>query len=374
MKNASTRKSSSQSSEQTTKKSSKRQKAINRLLFSSLIFLVFIIIGTILLNKSFKFNSEKITKYSEKSNLDYKVYLQKNEFYEQQYLGKDMLYVASLIDNVLIDFDYNFQSENNEDINFTYSIAATLTISNAQNTKSYFVKTYRLTDDKVIKMTNANIQNIHEQIKIDYPYYNTLANSFKNQYGLDTESKLTVFMIVNKKNGENSNFVMDNDSIMNIAIPLSERAVDISLDYKEINETRNIVEKQNVALQSIIMFVVAIVLIIIALIMLVRAMRLFNKLLKKKSIYDKYVGKILKEYDRLIAESTTLMSFEDKEVIKINKFTELLDIHDNLQKPIMYYSVVEHETCYFYINNDNVVYILTIEKADLEEQNEEKKV
>ena len=50
---------------------------------------------------------------------------------------------------------------------------------------------------------------------------------------------------------------------MNIAIPLSERAVDISLDYKEINETRNIVEKQNVALQSIIMFVVAIVLIII---------------------------------------------------------------------------------------------------------------
>ena len=356
------------------KTNSKRQVVIKRLISSSIIFLVFIVAGTVLLNNSFKFNSEKITKYSEKSNLDYKVYLQKNEFYEQQYLGKDMLYVASLIDNVLIDFDYNFQSENDEDIDFTYSIAATLTISNALNTKSYFVKSYKLMEDKTINMVNANIQNIHEQIKIDYPYYNALANSFKNQYGLDTESKLTVYMIINKKNTENSNFVMDTDSIMNIAIPLSERAVDISLDYKEINETRNIVEKQNVALRSIITFGLAIVLIVVALIMLVRAMRAFNKLLRKKSVYDKFVGKILKEYDRLIAESTTLMSFEGKEVIKINKFTELLDIHDNLQKPIMYYSVMEHESCYFYINNDNVIYILTINKADLEEQNEEKKV
>ena len=357
-----------------TKKKNKRQIVINRLISSSIIFLVFIVIGTILLNNSFRFNSEKITKYSEKSNLDYKVYLQKNEFYEQQYLGKDMLYVASLIDNVLIDFDYLFQSENDEDIDFTYSIAATLTISNALNTKSYFVKTYKLLEDKTINMVNANIQSIHEQIMIDYPYYNLLANSFKNQYGLDTESKLTVYMIVNKKNTENSNFIMDNDSIMNISIPLSERAVDISLDYKEINETRNIIEKQNVALKSIIMFGTSVVLIIIALFMLIRAMRCFNKLLRKKSAYDKYVGKILKEYDRLIAESTTLMSFEGKEVIKISKFTELLDIHDNLQKPIMYYSVIEHESCYFYINNDNVIYILAIDKADLEEQNEEKKV
>jgi len=356
------------------KKVKRRAVIFNRLIFDIIVFLIFIVFGTILLNNSFKFNSEKITKYNEKSNLDYKVYLLKNDFYEQSYLGKDMLYVASLIDNVTIDFDYAFQSENNENINFTYSIAATLSISNTLNTKSYFVKTYKLLDDKKISMVDASVQNIHEQIKIDYQHYNMLANSFKNQYGLDTESKLTVYMIVNKKNGEDTNFVMDNDSIMNIAIPLSERAVDISLDYKEINETRNIVEKQNIALRSIIMFGISIIFIILALIMMIKAMRNFNKLLKKKSVYDKYVGKILKEYDRLIAESTTLMSFDDKEIIKINKFTELLDIHDNLQKPIMYYSVIEHESCYFYINNDNVIYILAIEKADLEEQNNEKQI
>jgi len=365
------KKTSSSSSSQNSKKD-RRTRIVNRLVFDLVNFIAFIIIGTILLNNSFKFEREKITKYDEKSNLDYKVYLLKNDFYEQPYLGKDMLYVASLIDNVTIDFDYNFESENNENIDFTYSIAATLSISNSLNTKSYFVKTYTLLDDKTINMVNSSVQNIHEQIKIDYQYYNILANSFKNQYGLDTESKLTVYMIVNKKNGENSNFVMNNDSVMNIAIPLSERAVDISLDYKEINETRNIVEKQNVALKSIVMFVGSIILIIFALIMMIKAMRNVKKLVKKKSAYDKYVGKILKEYDRLIAESTTLMSFDDKEIIKIGKFTELLDIHDNLQKPIMYYSVIEHESCYFYINNDNVIYMLTIEKTDLEEQNSEK--
>ena len=355
-------------------KKQRRSLIIKRLILNCIIFLVFIIVGTILLNNSFKFNNEKITKYNEKSNLDYKVYLLKNEFYEQSYLGKDMLYVASLIDNVAIDFDYIFQSESNEDIDFTYSIAATLSISNVANTKSYFVKTYKLLEDKKLNMRNTNLQNIHEQIKIDYQYYNMVANSFKNQYGLDTESKLTVYMIINKKNTENSNFILDNDSFMNVAIPLSERAVDISLDYKEINETRNIVEKQNVAIKSIATFGTSVVLIMLALIMLVKVMRNLSKLHKKKSVYDRYVGKILKEYDRLIAETTTLMSFDDKEIIKINKFTELLDIHDNLQKPIMYYTVIEHESCYFYINNDNVIYILAIQKSDLEESKNEKTV
>ena len=38
--------------------------------------------------------------------------------------------------------------------------------------------------------------------KIDYSYYNSLANSFKQQYGVDTSSNLTVYLKVNKKTDE----------------------------------------------------------------------------------------------------------------------------------------------------------------------------
>ena len=188
-----------------------------------------------------------------------------------------------------------------------------------------------------------------------------LANQFNYQYGIDASSKLIIYMIINKKNGGDSNFVMNSDSVMNIVIPLSERAIDISLDYNEINEARNIIEKQTITLKNIVVLIISVLMIIISLLMMVRIIRNIQKLIKKKSIYDKYVGKILKEYDRLIAESSSLMSFDDKEIIKINKFTELLDIHDNLQVPIMYYSLEAHRLCYFYISHNNIIYLLKID-------------
>ena len=116
----------------------RRTRVIKRIIFDVIVFAILITIGTFLLIKSLNFETEKVIKYNEKSNLDYKVYLIKNDFYEQEYLEKDMLYVASLIDKILIDFDYKFESEDKEDIDFTYSVLAKLSINNSSNTKSYF--------------------------------------------------------------------------------------------------------------------------------------------------------------------------------------------------------------------------------------------
>ena len=110
----------------------------------------------------------------------------------------------------------------------------------------------------------------------------------------------------------------------------------------------------------------SVVFVLLSLVMMVKAMRNYNMLHRKKSEYDKQVAKILKEYDRLIAESQSLMSFDNKEIIQINKFTELLDIHDNLQLPIMYYTVEPHQSCYFYINHQDVIYLFQVNAEDLE--------
>lgn len=347
---------------------SRRERTVKRLIFDIVLFVVLLALGIILLYKSLGFESEKIVKYSEKSNLNYKVYLQENDFYEEEYLDKDMIYVASLIDRVLVDFDYNFESEDKENIDFTYSIVAKLSITNPTGTKSYFDKSYTLLNEKTINMINATGQSIKEQISLDYPYYNRLANSFKTQYGVDVDSKLTLYMLINKKNTDESNFILDSSSVMNLVIPLSERSVDISLDYKDIDETSNIIKKQTMSIKDIIPFVLSGVFVILALIMMIKAMRNANSLRTKKSAYDKFIAKILKEYDRLIAESSTLLSFEGKEMINIGKFTELLDIHDNLQLPIMYYEEKEHELSYFYISHENVVYLFKVDVNNFENE------
>lgn len=351
------------------KKQEKRSRAIKRLTFDIFVFLVLITLGTILLNKALKFESEKIIKYNETSDLDYKVYLVKNDFYEQEYLEKDMLYVANLIDKIIIDFNYNFESEAKENVDFNYSIIAKLSIANNIGTKAYFEKTYTLLDNKTVSMKNATAQNIREQVSLDYPYYNSLANKFKNQYAIDADSKLTIYMIIDKNNTDERSRILSSGNMMNVVIPLSERSVDIKLDYKKIDETSNIIQKKKMSIQDILPLIVAVIFIACSIIMIIKAIRNIRILNNQKSAYDKYINKILKEYDRLIAESSTLLSFENKEIININKFTELLDIHDNIQKPIMYYEERPHELSYFYINHDDIIYLYEVDSSEIN-QNE----
>ena len=353
--------------EQKNSTKAKRTRITRRLVFDIIIFLALLTGGTILLTKSLNFETEKVIKYSEKSDLDYRVYLEKNEFYEEEYLGKDMLYVASLINKIDIDFDYIFESDDKEDLIFTYKIVGKLSISNPTGTKAYFEKTYVLLDEKTVNMNNSNNENIRETISVDYPKYNALANGFKNQYGVDSDSKLTIYMLVTKKNTANSNFELDSSSTMNLEIPLSEKSVDISLDYKKINETSSIIKKKQLTIKDFIPLALSAILVCFSIIMMIKAMRNLNNLRAKKSKYTKYINKVLKEYDRLIAESSTLLSFEGKEIIDINKFSELLDIHDNLQMPIMYYEAEEKKLSYFYISHDNVVYIMKIDANNMDD-------
>ena len=49
--------------------------------------------------------------YAEQSTVNYGVYLKDNEFYDSNILGKDQAYVASLIDKVWADFQYELCAE-----------------------------------------------------------------------------------------------------------------------------------------------------------------------------------------------------------------------------------------------------------------------
>ncbi len=352
---------------------SKNKKKVNiggKVVFYVLLFLVLLVAGIVLLKNSLSYDESEVVKYTEKSDIEYKVYLFDNDFYDKEYLEKGdvNLYVANLIKKIELDFKYMFETEAKENLNFTYSIVGKLSITNADGTKSYYKKSYVLLDEKKVSMENKDYQIINEVIDIDYVYYNSLANRFKNSYGIDTVSTLTVYMLVDKTSGVENDIVKDSNNTMNFVIPLSEKAVDISLDYKAINEASTIVKAESVAIGNVVYLGAAIVLVIISLIILIKIMRMLYSTAPKKNNYDKYVNKILREYDRLIAETGTLLSFENKQIITINKFTELLDIHDNLQLPIMYYVIAKHQKCYFYIAHNETIYLLTINADDFDKE------
>lgn len=340
-----------------------------RLIGYTLTFITLFVLTIIFLQGTFSTEASKLINYNENSNLDYKVYLKANEFYETNYLGKNKVYVASLIDNVEISFKYNYNIEKPSDVDFNYSIVAKLTIDDGTSKNNYFEKEYVLLSNKVASIKEGTNYNLNEKVIIDYDYYNSLANSFKQQYGVDTTSNLTVYLKVNKKSDiENANNSIEN-STMFVKIPLSEKSVNIELNYQDINNSNYIIQENDSKLDNIVFGILSLISLAATLIFTVQLIRLLTLLRGKKSAYDKYINKILNEYDRLIVENGTGPDTKTTNVIKISQFDELLDVRDNLKLPIMYYVIAKHTKCCFYIKHNRDLYLMVVKAVDLEEEN-----
>jgi len=348
-----------------------------RLSIISVVFLLLLFFGVLFLKKSFVLKENKVINYTENSKIDYKVYLKENDFYEKDYLEKDMAYIASLIDKLAITFDYDYKIDEQLNMNFNYKIVGKLVISDSSDKNVYYEKIYNLVDTKTEELTDTS-KKIVENLEINYGEFNNIANNFKNTYGIDTTSKLIIYFSMNKdvEDSKYSNFFVNKSSnLASLSIPLSEKSVNITLEHNNIDNNSNIIENDQYILNNIIYFVLSLILIVLSLVYLVKLIRLLQHLKVTKNMYDKYINKILKEYDRIIVETSTapeLIENDNTKIIRIDKFTELLDVRDNLNLPIMYYIVAKHEKCYFYINSNNITYINIVKRVDIEGLNEKK--
>lgn len=341
----------------------------SRLVLYSVLSMLSVALCIFSFMKSISYTEQKSTKYSENSFLDYKVYLKPNDFYETNYLGKDMIYIASLIKNIQIDFNYNFFIEDFVNMNFSYDIIGKLVISDESGSNVFFQKEYVLKEAQAEKLENKTTYSLTDKILIDYDYYNSLANNFRITYGVDAVSNLNVYLRINKTISESSDVVrLSNQENMSITIPLTEKAININMNYKEINNSNYISNESELVMSNYLFIIISVILFVVAVVLLSKVFKLLSSLITKKSVYDKHISKILSEYDRLIVETTTNPRLDDFSIIKINKFEELLDVRDNLKLPIMHYTVTPHQKSYFYIKFNKDVYLFVVKAVDLEEK------
>ena len=338
-----------------------------RVSFLSFIFCAFLFAAIFLIISSITFENAIYTNYSEKSTLDYKVNLKPNSFYEETTLGKDMIYVASLIDSIDAIYDYSFDIDESITMNFSYDVIAKLLITDEKEENTYLEKEYTLLQNKEMTMNDERHAGIKETVKIDYNYYNNIATGFKATYGVNAKSNLVVILKIHKYNDDAATTILNGNSIQQLKIPLSERSVNIKLDYTDLNNNSLVISEDSVDVNNIIKLVAGGVCLLLSLIIAVRVVRLFEKSLVKPNLFDKQVNKILKTYDRLIVESKNKINLDKYEIIKVDRFEELLDVRDNLKLPINYYVVTPHQKAEFYIISTNV-YMYTIKEVDLENQ------
>lgn len=318
---------------------------------------------------------EEVITYEEEGKIDYSVCLNENEFFNDECLSKDMSYIASLIKTIPLNFSYKFGLSNgNLTDKMEYEIIGKLVISNKDSNSNYYEKVYHLQDkttDGVRKVNDNYVVN--KNIDIDYDHYNSIANKFKSEYGVDSESYLDVIFIV--YNHAPLEYNIPSFSTTLIKIPLSQKSVEIKMTSKEVNQNQNkVVLTNEFNISNWIYLVIGLFSSIISIIFIIVIIRKLEFIKTKKSDYDKKLNKILKEYDRLIVNTRSLPNISNYCQMKIDSFEELLDVRDNLHLPIMYYDVIKHQKAIFYILHDSNIYIYTLKEIDLigKKKNEKK--
>ena len=85
-----------------------------------------------------------------------------------------------------------------------------------------------------------------------------------------------------------------------LTIPLTEKSVNIKLSDNKFSNYSKVLEDSGYVVNDITYIIISVILVLFSIYVLIKIIKMFSLLISKKTKYDRYIGKLLREYDRLI--------------------------------------------------------------------------
>jgi len=327
----------------------------------------------LLINK----NKKYYVNYDETSNIDYKVNLKQNDFFSNPYMEKDNQYIASLIENITADFNYQLKMEEEKDIEYkyTYRMEADINVVEKDTKNSLYNFQEELVKEKYVNSNSNSSININDTVTINYNYYNDIIKRFINTYELDNvDSTLTINMYVDIldscsdfEKGKNK------ESVISLSIPLTTKTMAIDISSNLVDGVDNVIvcKKDNQFTGMIIALLV-----ITGLILLVLICKLIKYIITTRtaeSIYNIELKKILNNYRSYIQKVNNEFDLTGYQVLKVDTFTDMLEIRDTIQEPILMVESKRKTGTYFLIpSKTKVLYSYGLKVSDIKSKMKEK--
>lgn len=248
-----------------------------------------------------RMNSTYYIEYTEKGTVDYKVNLKENNFFEEDSVGAGQSYVASLIENVVADFNYKLDIDSDDiEFDYVYSVDAQLIIANRDTGDAIYKPVYNIIPETKATVKDRDSLNIGQNVTIDYNHYNKIATSFINTYGLkNTTSTLVVTMNVKVLStcSDFENSSNENTYFTALNIPLTEENFSMYTTSSNTENQSKVLACSNGVGQTVFL-VLSIVFASIAL-LLVILLIVFVLITRNEDVnYTNKVRKIVSSYHR----------------------------------------------------------------------------
>ncbi len=320
-------------------------------------------------------NKAQYVSYDETSNIDYKVKYNENEFFDENYLSADREYIASLINSIDADFNYKISLEDKDvEYKYTYRIEANVTVKDKGSKNLFYDKTEVLLKEQE-EITTLKEVNINENIVIDYNQYNDIIKRFVSVYDLENaESTLNINMYVSVI-GSCEDFIenQEKERVITLSIPLTEDTMAIDFVDNIVNSSNNVMQCNSVHSSNFLLLLIGIILSIVDFGLIIAVIRYEIKTRTAETIYEKELKKILNNYGSSIQMLGSEFDFSDYQLLKIDNFSDILEISDKLRQPILMKENKEKSGAYFVIpSNTKLLYVYRLKVSDIEKEINEK--
>lgn len=333
-------------------------KNINYISILVIIIMLILSITFLIFGLNSKNNIKTIYSYSAQKNGDYKVLLKPNDFYVTETLPSDKYYAAKSVNKYIINFIYDFKASKKTNLNYNYNISAEIigTVPSKDNqNQEVWNRTFPILENK--ESIYKDNFCVNEQVEIDYDYYNNLARSYEETYGIEIEATLKVYFNISCIN---ENIKLDEENKINdrieLDIDLSNTVTKVNKNYDETTNKDVMLETQNT--EKIVFYILSGICAIICITVIVVRLKQNNKTPEQK--YEHNIKRILKYYKELIVTVTNEPNLADLKIMDITSIDDLIDVAEQNNSTIIHYEAIKNKRSNLYVIVNNYVYVYVV--------------
>ena len=293
--------------------------------------------------------------YQETSTTNYRLTLLPNDLYEFTNISSNKSYLSSVIDDVIISF--NYQNLFSEIVSgyYKYNVTANLLIYDKSINNPLVNKEYSLLEDKYIVLNQGNVTNfmLNDNFIIDYNKYLNTYQEITNKYNLSVLGNLRVNINFYEYLGFSS-LTTDQEykSTITINIPISDTTFKAKIT--DLSNTSNFYEYSKKEDVNYYTLIIGLIFLSSAISFLVLVIHTIKELYSHHLEYYHSLKTILNKYDSIIITTNKFYNFKQYNLIYVNSFKELLEVYEKYHILIIHREITKHKLSIFIlIQGDN---------------------
>ena len=306
--------------------------------------------------------------YQQQHNINYRVFYEENQFYDDIYMGENQKYVASLTDEIEIDNVYYTYFDKKLDLNYAYEVTADLIIYEPGSKEELGRKSYVLKEKQTVNLADSKEFKIKDTTVIDFDQYRQIYEDYKAESRVSSDAVLVVNFRVDPVAATYPGVdTFKYNAVLTTEIPVSEATFEINESASYLEGRQYVKNAEVNEIDKVYAMIVAALLWLLGILLGIFFILTYHNDVKKEGAYNRKLKKILTSYDSIIVDVEKLPVLTGLSVVNVTDFEELVDAQSEVRLPINFKEDKKKKVSKFILVRNNLAWVYTLKEDSKED-------